>query len=64
MVYIQVFCFNKKDGRHVSKTNISEFINNLPSQNDDTTQFSTTNASGSTSQAANIAEVCTFLVFS
>ncbi|MGM0452631.1 MAG: ABC-ATPase domain-containing protein [Thermodesulfobacteriota bacterium] len=43
------------DGRSIEKTNISPFINNLP-LNKDTTAFSTTNASGSTSQAANIIE--------
>ena len=42
-------------GRHVAKTDISPFINNLPF-NQDTTSFSTNNASGSTSQAANIIE--------
>ncbi|MCC5911703.1 MAG: ABC-ATPase domain-containing protein [Clostridiaceae bacterium] len=44
-----------EDGRHVEKTNISPFINNLPNQKD-TIEFSTENASGSTSQAANIME--------
>ena len=43
------------DGRNVAKTDISPFINNLPF-NTDTTSFSTENASGSTSQAANISE--------
>ena len=43
------------DGRNIEKTDISPFINNLPFQKD-TTAFSTENASGSTSQAANIAE--------
>ena len=42
-------------GRYVAKTDISTFINNLP-LNQDTTSFSTNNASGSTSQAANIVE--------
>lgn len=42
-------------GRYVVKTDISTFINNLP-LNQDTTSFSTNNASGSTSQAANIVE--------
>jgi predicted ABC-class ATPase len=45
-----------EDGRSVAGVNISPFINNLP-QGRDTTQFSTENASGSTSQAANIIEV-------
>lgn len=44
-----------EDGRSVSGVDISPFINNLPNQAD-TTNFSTENASGSTSQAANIIE--------
>jgi len=44
-----------EDGRRVEKVNISAFINNLPN-NQDTRAFSTDNASGSTSQAANIIE--------
>ncbi|WPF65851.1 MULTISPECIES: ABC-ATPase domain-containing protein [unclassified Corynebacterium] len=44
-----------EDGRAVSGADISAFINNLPS-GEDTTSFSTTNASGSTSQAANLVE--------
>ena len=44
-----------EDGRNVEKVNISGFINDLP-QNKDTRAFSTENASGSTSQAANVAE--------
>lgn len=43
------------DGRSIEQTDISPFINNLPFQKD-TSAFSTENASGSTSQAANIAE--------
>jgi predicted ABC-class ATPase len=42
-------------GRHVVNTDISPFIRNLPFQKD-TRAFSTNNASGSTSQAANIIE--------
>ncbi|MFW2371940.1 MAG: ABC-ATPase domain-containing protein [Gammaproteobacteria bacterium] len=42
-------------GRHVVKTDISPFIRNLPFR-EDTSAFSTENASGSTSQAANIIE--------
>jgi len=42
-------------GRSVVKTDISPFIKNLPF-NKDTTSFCTENASGSTSQAANIIE--------
>lgn len=43
------------DGRNVERVNISPFINNLPFGTD-TGAFSTENASGSTSQAANIIE--------
>jgi len=44
-----------EDGRNVEKVDISPFINHLP-QDKDTVRFSTENASGSTSQAANIIE--------
>jgi len=44
-----------EDGRSVSGTDISSFIQNLPT-GQDTTEFDTENASGSTSQAAAIAE--------
>ena len=44
-----------EDGRKVTDTDISLFINRLPSGRD-TAKFSTLDASGSTSQAANIAE--------
>ena len=44
-----------EDGRSVEKVNISAFINNLPNGKN-TIQFSTQNASGSTSQAANMME--------
>lgn len=44
-----------EDGRSVEKVNISPFINNLPN-NKDTQRFTTENASGSTSQAANVIE--------
>ena len=44
-----------EDGRSISGVNISPFINHLP-QAKSTTDFTTTNASGSTSQAANIIE--------
>lgn len=44
-----------EDGRNIEKVNISPFINNLP-LGKDTLKFSTENASGSTSQAANIME--------
>ncbi len=43
------------DGRSIRKTDISPFINNLPF-NQNTVDFSTENASGSTSQAAGISE--------
>lgn len=44
-----------EDGRSIAGVDISPLINHLP-QGRSTTQFSTTNASGSTSQAANIME--------
>lgn len=44
-----------EDERSIQKVNISAFINNLPLQQS-TEAFSTPNASGSTSQAANIME--------
>ena len=44
-----------EDGRSIEKADISPFINHLP-QGKDTVRFSTENASGSTSQAANIIE--------
>lgn len=44
-----------EDGRFINNTDISLFINNLPN-NKDTKKFCTDNASGSTSQAANIIE--------
>ncbi len=50
-----------EDGRYVNNCNISAFISNLPtlpgaSEAVDTTRFSTNEASGSTSQAANVVE--------
>lgn len=44
-----------EDGRRIKKVDISPFISNLPF-GQDTTRFCTDNASGSTSQAANIIE--------
>ena len=44
-----------EDSRCITKTDISLFISNLPNGKD-TKEFSTENASGSTSQAANIVE--------
>ena len=44
-----------EDGRRIEKVDISPFINNLPYEKS-TTDFSSDNASGSTSQAANIME--------
>ncbi|HLR09599.1 MAG TPA: ABC-ATPase domain-containing protein [Bacillota bacterium] len=44
-----------EDGRQITGVNISPFINNLP-HGQDTTSFTTENASGSTSQAANVME--------
>lgn len=49
------FKIRAEDGRAVTGIDISPFINNLP-QGKDTHRFSTQNASGSTSQAANIIE--------
>ncbi|MFQ9514405.1 MAG: ABC-ATPase domain-containing protein [Eubacterium sp.] len=44
-----------EDGRSIQKVDISMFINNLPNGKD-TSCFSTADASGSTSQAANVVE--------
>ncbi|GAA3735304.1 ABC-ATPase domain-containing protein [Salinactinospora qingdaonensis] len=44
-----------EEGRRVERTDVSAFVRNLPT-GADTSDFSTENASGSTSQAANIAE--------
>lgn len=44
-----------EDGRSISYTDISPFINHLPNKKD-TVHFSTEDASGSTSQAANLME--------
>lgn len=44
-----------EDGRAISHVNISPFINHLPNGKD-TVDFSTADASGSTSQAANVVE--------
>lgn len=44
-----------EDGRFIEKTDISTFINHLP-MGKNTREFQSENASGSTSQAANIAE--------
>lgn len=44
-----------EDGRRITDVDISLFINNLPGKRD-TTHFTTLDASGSTSQAANIIE--------
>ena len=44
-----------EDGRSIRRTDISLFINDLPNGKD-TVHFSTEDASGSTSQAANVAE--------
>jgi predicted ABC-class ATPase len=52
---VQAVKIRAYSGRSVVKTDISPFIKNLPFQKD-TTSFSTKNASGSTSQAANIIE--------
>lgn len=49
------FKIRSEDGRSICKTDISLFIRNLPNAKD-TTSFSTLDASGSTSQAANVVE--------
>lgn len=49
------FKLRAEEGRCVHQTDISMFITNLPTRAD-TTRFSTENASGSTSQAANTVE--------
>lgn len=49
------FKIRAEDGRQVTKVDISPFINNLPFGKD-TKTFTSENASGSTSQAANIIE--------
>ncbi len=49
------FKIRAEDGRSIKKTDISMFINNLPYKKD-TNQFYSENASGSTSQAANVVE--------
>ena len=54
-----------EDGRYVNNCNISAFISNLPTppgveKSIDTTLFSSGEASGSTSQAANVAEAIEF----
>jgi predicted ABC-class ATPase len=45
-----------EDGRYVKNCNVSAFISNLPTTDLDTKHFSTTEASGSTSQASNVVE--------
>ncbi len=45
-----------EDGRYVNNTNVSAFISNLPIDGLDTKHFSTKEASGSTSQASNVAD--------
>jgi len=49
------FSIRAEDGRSIEKVDIRPFINNLPFGRD-TSRFSTQDASGSTSQAANIIE--------
>lgn len=51
----RAFKVRAEDGRQVTNVDISPFINNLP-YGKDTIRFKTENASGSTSQAANIME--------
>lgn len=45
-----------EDGRYVNHCNVSAFISNLPTAALDTKRFSTGEASGSTSQSANVVE--------
>jgi len=45
-----------EDGRYVNQCNVSAFISNLPTAALNTSKFSSGEASGSTSQAANVAE--------
>jgi predicted ABC-class ATPase len=45
-----------EDGRYINNCNVSGFISNLPTAAADTQHFSTGEASGSTSQAANVVE--------
>lgn len=54
-------CVRAEDGRYVNNCNVSAFISNLPAPKGmtstlDTKRFSTREASGSTSQAANVSE--------
>ena len=54
-------CVRAEDGRYVNNCNVSAFISNLPAPKGvtstlDTKKFSTREASGSTSQAANVSE--------
>jgi predicted ABC-class ATPase len=49
------FKLRAEDSRYIDSVDISLFINNLPNKGD-TTSFSTADASGSTSQAANVVE--------
>lgn len=49
------FKLRAEDSRYISRTDISLFINDLPGRRD-TKAFSTQDASGSTSQAANVVE--------
>ncbi|RPB10955.1 hypothetical protein P167DRAFT_606885 [Morchella conica CCBAS932] len=53
---INAFKIRAEDGRNVVGTDISPFINNLPGPHTTTTSFTSTDASGSTSMAANIQE--------
>jgi hypothetical protein len=67
VTHIDAVSIRAEDGRYVHNTNVSAFISNLPSGKSingasivstkhDTTKFSTKDASGSTSQAANVIE--------
>ncbi|HAG85775.1 MAG TPA: ATPase, partial [Cyanobacteria bacterium UBA12227] len=55
VTHVSAVKIRAEDGRSIASVDISPFINQLP-QGRSTRQFSTPNASGSTSQAANIIE--------
>ncbi|KAL7522221.1 hypothetical protein ACHAWX_006904 [Stephanocyclus meneghinianus] len=56
VTHIDALSIRAEDGRYVNRCNVSAFISNLPGKGLDTTRFSTMDASGSTSQAANVVE--------
>ena len=56
VTHIDALSIRAEDGRYVNRCNVSAFISNLPGNGLDTSRFSTMDASGSTSQAANVVE--------